>query len=139
MLKRGNSGRRSPSLVAQVLASVSELMEEVGAFPRSSEEVFLLVRDLAHSCDVIRKHLLASEVAARLAIFVMRDHSPPEVRRCGDVVCVYVLMYVCVGVLSDLGAIWVPETGSFILTVFAAHTHSRGFYISIALVYKAGR
>lgn len=66
-------------MVARVLASVAELTEEVGAFPRQSEELFLLVRDLAMGHEAVRRHLLASEMAARLAIFVMRDHTPPEV------------------------------------------------------------
>lgn len=74
------SGRQLKSLVAQVLASVMELTEEVGAFPRSSEELFLLVRDLAMGSEAVRTHLLASETVARLAIFVMREHSPVEVR-----------------------------------------------------------
>lgn len=65
--------------MARVLASVSELTEEVGAFPRSSEELFLLVRDLAMGHEAVRRHLLGSEMAARLVIFVTRDHSPPEV------------------------------------------------------------
>lgn len=73
--------------MARVLASVCELTEDVGAFPRSSEELFLLVRDLAMGHEAVRRHLLASETAARLAIFVMRDHSPSEVLS-GCVCCV---------------------------------------------------
>lgn len=67
------------SLVARVLASVSELTDEVEAFARSSEELFLLVRDLAMGHEAVRRHLLGSEMAARLSLFVMRDHAPPEV------------------------------------------------------------
>lgn len=73
------SGRQSRSLVARVLASVSDLTDEVGSFPRSSEELFLLVRELAMGHEAVRRHLLGSEMAARLAIFVMRDHSLHEV------------------------------------------------------------
>lgn len=83
------SGRGSKSLVARVLASVSDLTDEVGSFSRSSEEVFLLVRDLAMGHEAVRRHLLASEMAARLAVFVMRDHAPAEV--CCVCVCVCVL------------------------------------------------
>ncbi|CAN0247304.1 unnamed protein product, partial [Ectocarpus fasciculatus] len=64
-----HSGRGSKSLVARVLASVSDLTDEVGSFARSSEEVFLLVRDLAMGHEAVRRHLLASEMAARLAVF----------------------------------------------------------------------
>eukprot|EP00903_Cladosiphon_okamuranus_P009694 g9223.t1 len=75
-----HSGRLSNSLVARVLASVTALTDEVGSFSRSSEEVFLLVRDLAMGHEAVRRHLLASEMAARLALFVMRDMAPSEVR-----------------------------------------------------------
>jgi len=68
--------------VARVLAAVTDLTDEVGSssFSRSSEEVFLLIRDLAMGHEAVRRHLLASETAARLAVFVMRDHAPAEVR-----------------------------------------------------------
>lgn len=75
-----SSGRLSNSLVARVLSSVTGLTDEVGSFSRSSEEVFLLVRDLAMGHEAVRRHLLASEMAARLALFVMRDLAPSEVR-----------------------------------------------------------
>lgn len=65
--------------MARVLACVSDLTDEVGSFPRSSEEVFLLIRDLAMGHEAVRRHLLASEMAARLAVFVMRDLAPSEV------------------------------------------------------------
>lgn len=71
----------SNSVVARVLASVTDLTDEVGSFSRSSEEVFLLVRDLAMGHEAVRRHLLASEMAARLALFVMRDIAPAEVSR----------------------------------------------------------
>lgn len=98
----------SNSLVARVLASVTDLTDEVGSFSRSSEEVFLLVRELAMGHEAVRRHLLASEMAARLALFVLRDSAPAEVRcvalRCAALRCVALrrtrvfLLLVCFGV-----------------------------------------
>lgn len=77
--RNANSGLESKSLVARVLASVSELTDDVGSFVRSAEELFLLVRDLAMGHEAVRRHLLACDMAAKLSVFVTRELAPAEV------------------------------------------------------------
>ena len=87
-----HSGRQSKSLVARVLASVLDLLNHVGAFPGSSDDLFILLRDLAMGHEAIRLHLLGSGMAARLGIFIMGDHTPQEV--CKPVVPVCSLLLI---------------------------------------------
>lgn len=110
-----------------MLASVSDLTDEVGSFPRSSEELFLLVRELAMGHEAVRRHLLGSEMAARLAIFVMRDHSLHEVEVAKDTHSVLKVHATCTCVWRILFVDFLQYLSIVNVRVF----YSRGIFVRL--------